>query len=361
MTALFTLGAAGCGELSGDAAPVPNVDDGTGDEHQQVASESLGAFLYKKETFNGNGRMCDTCHTPSSGTLTVEDVQSRASTDPIFRQIDSDGRLGLTYDKLRNDATVTVDITLPPNIKIATDPLATKVTLRRGVPGTKDVAKFDRVLMLDGRAPTLQIQAAGAIAGHAEAQRAPTTEELDSIVMFEKTLFSSDAMKAFAQGVGPAPGLPEGVTESEKRGQAFFAPTGRCGSCHGGTLLNQMTPFNPQGQPPGSQLSSAAVSEANLAGNPWIPFLVTNPATGEVTTVVSPDPGLMLVTGNPAHKNVFKMTSLRNLKKTAPYFHDNSAKTLEAVMVQYKLLFQFLGAPLSDQDIADITAYMYLL
>jgi hypothetical protein len=30
-------------------------------------------------------------------------------------------------------------------------------------------------------------------------------------------------------------------------------------------------------------------------------------------------------------------------------------------MVQYKILVQLLGVPLSDQDVADITAYMKLL
>jgi cytochrome c peroxidase len=187
----------------------------------------------------------------------------------------------------------------------------------------------------------------------------PTNTELNSLVDFEKALFSSAKMLNYAV-TGTPPPLPTGTTASEKRGAAFFAPTGLCGSCHGGPLLNTTTEFNPVGAPPGSHLASAGVTEVNLGGYPVQEYIVTNP-DGSETHVTSPDPGLMLLTGNPAFAGVFKMVSLRNLKNTAPYFHDNSAKTLEQAMVQYKILFGILGVPLSDADIVDITAYMKLL
>jgi cytochrome c peroxidase len=58
--------------------------------------------------------------------------------------------------------------------------------------------------------------------------------------------------------------------------------------------------------------------------------------------------------------------------KTAPYFHDNSAKTLEDVAAHYNLFFSFTSDPdgpgplppvlsLTPQDQADIVAYLKLL
>jgi cytochrome c peroxidase len=49
------------------------------------------------------------------------------------------------------------------------------------------------------------------------------------------------------------------------------------------------------------------------------------------------------------------------VKNTAPYFHDNSAKTLEDVIAHYKEFLRFRNTPASDRDLADILAYLKLL
>ena len=49
------------------------------------------------------------------------------------------------------------------------------------------------------------------------------------------------------------------------------------------------------------------------------------------------------------------------MKNTAPYFHDNSAKALEDVVAHYKEYLGFRNVPMSDQDFADILAYLKLL
>ncbi|HYH95204.1 cytochrome c peroxidase [Hyalangium sp.] len=366
LTALFTLATAGCGAPEEDEQPTPLLEEGesTGDA-EQSASVNEGARLFKHETFQGNGRTCETCHTSGTGTLSPQQAQAAYianSNGPLFNPIDSDGRLGTSYSKLLNDATVTVDITLPANVTLASDPTRRTLMLRRGIPSTIDAPSLDSVIMWDGREATLQTQARSALLGHAEVDPSwlPSEDGLNSIAQYEQTLFSSGAMKNYAKGKGPAPALPEGTTDSEKRGRMWFAETGVCGSCHGGPLLNRMTAGNPMGVPANSQFGIAFVSEFNLAGNPMLTFNVTNP-DNTVTPVSSPDPGLMLVTGVPQTAGLFKMTSLRNLKNTAPYFHDSSAKTLEQVMVQYKQVLDFLGIPNTPQDIADMTAYMYLL
>jgi cytochrome c peroxidase len=46
-------------------------------------------------------------------------------------------------------------------------------------------------------------------------------------------------------------------------------------------------------------------------------------------------PGLQAVTGNPAHRGLFKVPTLRNIALTAPYMHDGRFATLEQVLDHY--------------------------
>jgi len=46
-------------------------------------------------------------------------------------------------------------------------------------------------------------------------------------------------------------------------------------------------------------------------------------------------PGLQAVTGNPAHRGLFKVPSLRNIALTGPYMHDGRFTTLEEVLEHY--------------------------
>lgn len=62
--------------------------------------------------------------------------------------------------------------------------------------------------------------------------------------------------------------------------------------------------------------------------------------------------------------NAFKISALRGIRRTAPYFHDNSAQTLEDVARHYALCFRVVTGGVIDltpQDEADIVAYMKLL
>ena len=63
--------------------------------------------------------------------------------------------------------------------------------------------------------------------------------------------------------------------------------------------------------------------------------------------------------------NLFKIPTMWGVKDTAPYFHDNSAKTLEEVAEHYA--FFFLTSPSTSgfvftaQDQADMVAFVKLL
>ena len=47
----------------------------------------------------------------------------------------------------------------------------------------------------------------------------------------------------------------------------------------------------------------------------------------------------MLLTGQPADIGVMDITQLRGIGRTAPYFHNNSAATLEEVLDHYDAFF----------------------
>lgn len=139
-------------------------------------------------------------------------------------------------------------------------------------------------------------------------------------------------------------------------------------------MLNRTNQFFPAPLPPGTRFQSIAVSELNVMGNPVRDFIFTNP-DGSETHVNSPDPGRALITGDAQSPffdsvNAFKIPSLWGVRHTAPYFHDNSAKTLEAVAAHYATFFALISTPsgggppalvLTEQDQADIVAYMKLL
>jgi cytochrome c peroxidase len=336
-------------------------------------------YLFTTETFGGNGRTCTTCHTSETGTISPAQVQALYSTnpsDPLFRPLDSDDGVGDDYGELEAHATFRVAIPLPTGVRLTSDPTATSIVLRRSVPTTINTPALDPVIMWDGREPSLTSQALDAILGHAQATVTPTTTELQLIAEFERgpDFFSSDLLRNYSQG-GPEPTWPPGVTDSEQRGRRWFAQDSAaprfniCGQCHGGPMAN--TTQSNSGLPVGQRFQTVNVSEFNVLGNPSFEFTFPDPKNpGKTVTVTTPDPGRALITGDVRDLNFFKIPTLWGVKNTAPYFHDNSAATLDELMDHYKKhLATFLPSNVdyprphvpTDQDKADIIAYLQLL
>ena len=350
--------------------------------------ELEGKRLFEQETFGGNGRTCQTCHSQATGTVSPEDAEKRFAkdpNDPLFLHDGSDDGLGHGTSRMRKDATVLMTIHMAANVQLADDPSARTVVLRRGIATTLNTPALDSVLMVDGRQPTLEQQATGAIQDHAQGA-VPSIAGLQAIAAFQKTnaFFSSPEIRRFARERGAATVLPEGETESEKRGRRFFEDVppnpadgfrpGLCGHCHSGPLLNQTNEFAKDfiqlPIPAGQRFISVAVPEFNEGNNPIREFIFNKGESNEFH-LFSPDPGRALITGvTPAedptleHVNAFKISPLRGIRLTAPYFHDNSAKTLEDVAGHYAAFFAVVTQGLivlTQQDQADIVAYMKLL
>jgi hypothetical protein len=348
-----------------------------------------GRRLFDVETFGGNGRTCRTCHSKQTGTFTPEEALLRLAldpSDPLFLHDGLDDGIEGT-SRITEHATVRIEIPLPPSVVLLDDPARRSVILNRGTPTTMNTPALDRQLMYDTREPDLLQQAFNAIAGHAQNTRQPTVLELELIKEFQQTdarFFSSEVLRAFANG-GPPPQLPAGTTDSERRGRAMFdnvpfdgvSTRGICNSCHSGPMLNRAAAGNPFGLPPGGLRAGIGISERNLIGNPLYSFVVTNQDGSVVVVRDTPDPGAMLNNPPPSappgvptpprsfFANLFKILPLWGVSDTAPYFHDNSAKTLEDVAEHYAFFFltspSTTGFVFTAQDQADMVAFLRLL
>jgi len=354
----------------------------------QGESDRDGRQLFERETFGGNGRTCLTCHSRKTGTVSPAEAKARFlanPNDPLFVHDGSDDGLGHGATRMLSEATILMKIALPANVRLAhsSDRF---VTVRRGIPSTLNTPALDPTLMLDGRQPSLELQAQGAILDHAQAPAFPELGDLESLRFFQQTdlsFFSSFELKVRALG-GPSPHLPRGNTASERRGRRFFEDVppdpsagfkpGLCAHCHSGTLMNQTNQFAPMfiqvPIPTATRFFNILVGLFNKGNQPVQDFIFSTPG-GDVP-VSSTDPGRALITGNIDDLDAFKISPLRGIRKTGPYFHDNSAKTLEEVAAHYTRFFAFVTDPdgpgplqgfiqLTPQDEADMVAYMKLL
>jgi cytochrome c peroxidase len=210
---------------------------------------------------------------------------------------------------------------------------------------------------LDGRAATLQEQALGALVNHAKIQVAPPQQMLDDLAAFERVQFTNPRVRALSDAVAdggaslPDPDLP--LTELQEQGKQVFIRA--CAHCHGGASESNAAqpivrfhdirsacprPVDPQGR------YAFAACEPRLARNERT-YQITL-ANGTTVRRTSSDPGRALLTGvvgGPAATddwNKFDVPALRGIRQTAPYFHNNSAATLEDVVDHYIEFFKLV-------------------
>jgi cytochrome c peroxidase len=376
-----------------------------------LSPEQRGEELFTKETFGGNGRVCSTCHELDQfGTITPAFVQQLFKKDPagpLFRPLDSDDGVGTSYKRLLEHATVRIPIKLPTRtasglgIRKCDDPANTSVVVNRGNPSVFNMA-LEMHIMHDGReGDSLETQAVNAVRTHNRPGRDPTPEEAAAIAAFQESLFSHEGVKEFLRK-STALKLPEGTTPPEKRGRAFFEPKRQCGVCHSGPMLNRTSKDHDfvvgdafessrVGMEPGNPNEKFRWCYVNLETNEIVPGPtgsrevykqpVSDPGRGLVAGVnevrMSPDGAVLFVPNETAAAfsgPIFKIPTLWGTPDTAPYFHDNSAKDLEAVLAQYNFLFRSIpklaahvgcdakaAECLSESDRADIISFMQLL
>lgn len=143
-----------------------------------------------------------------------------------------------------------------------------------------------------------------------------------AIAEFEKTLASPSPWDQYLKGD------IEALSEGEKRGMETFINAG-CTACHSG---------------------------AGLGGQMYQKFGLVNGPYWEYTGSEKHDEGRKAVSGKDSDLHYFKVSSLRNVEKTAPYFHDGSVADLqEAIAIMAKTQ---LGRDLEKNQIQDIERFL---
>jgi len=352
----------------------------------------------------GNGRACADCHMPSEGfQLSPNAAQARFDAlqaarehnpnadDPLFRPVDADdfrvnGDSANDFSNLVENGLVRITMPLPLNVKLI-DPVTglptdeTFIDLWRAVLPAVNVAitgpdsvapvwpPAPRVAIMgqdpngpnrqggyqhDARFGTLQEQARGALFAHAQVSVEPPARMLDDLAAFQRTLFSSPGVELLAHSIlSGSPTFTEPdpeLNDLEQQGKAVFNRA--CATCHGGAL-------HPSGSTPDATLGgiralmryqnilTACPRPATDGFSPCPPRLARNARTYRITlgdgtsqTFTTSDPGRLLLTGQLADLGVMDITQLRGISRTAPYFHNNSAATLEEVLDHYDALFR---------------------
>ena len=209
----------------------------------------------------------------------------------------------------------------------------------------------------DARFGTLQEQARGALFAHAQVSVEPGARMLNDLAAFQQTLFSSSGVEMVAEairsGAGQFPDPDPELNELEQRGKLVFNRA--CAQCHGGTLhpststsdvtlpgIRPLARYHPIQTPcPRPATDGFAPCPQRLSRNART-YRITR-ADGTFQFVTTSDPGRMLLTGQPDDIGVLDVTNLRGISKTAPYFHNNSAATLEEVLDHYDAFFRFVA------------------
>lgn len=143
-----------------------------------------------------------------------------------------------------------------------------------------------------------------------------------AIGAFERTLITPSRWDKYLQGDSDA------LNEQEQRGVKAFIGNG-CVACHSGV-----------------NLGGDSMQKFGVAKGPYWNFIGAKVH----------DEGLFALTKKEEDKQVFRTPGLRNVGKTAPYFHSGSVEKLEdAVQIMAELQ---LGKTLSKQDVDDIVAFL---
>jgi len=384
----------------GNGATTLNCDNGPCD----AVARGRAAFNDRNlNQLGGNGRSCADCHMPSDSfqlspslvrarfeALVAKRVHNKNADDPLFRPVDADdfrvnGDNASDFSNLVENGLVRVTMPLPLNVTVL-DPATgqpsadTSVDLWRAVMPVFNVAitgpdfvlpiwapaAQQRVPILgqdpngpnrqggyqhDARFATLQEQARGALFAHAQVTVEPSTRLLDDLAAFQETLFSSQGVETLADAIRSGSSFPDPdpeLNELEQDGKRVFNRA--CAQCHGGALHPSTSTGDATLVRPIVRYHAIATACPRPTTDGFLAcperlnrnartYQITL-ANGTIQNVTTSDPGRLLLTGQPADLNVMDVTQLRGIGRTAPYFQNNSAATLEEVLDHYDAFFR---------------------
>lgn len=265
------------------------------------AKVELGRRLFYDPRLSGNGRQsCSSCH-----------LQEKAFTDGRARAIGSTGELhprsapsltNVAYNATLAWANPSL-VTLEKQMEV---PLFGDNPVEMGITDANK-AKVIRRLMRDPRYRTMF-----AAAFPTQAKPIGLTNVVKAISSFQRTMISGDS-RYDRHLAGRAR-----LTARETRGKdLFFGERAECFHCH--TSFN----FNDQTVYAGKRVIETPFHNTGLFN------------VGGTGAFPSPNTGLFELTGLQRDMGRFRAPTLRNVAVTAPYMHDGSIATLQAVVRFY--------------------------
>ncbi len=291
---------------------LPEVAPAPADNPTTDAKVTLGKMLFMDPRFSSTGTIsCNSCHNVMEGgddsrtfSMGVHGKIGGRNAPTVwnsaFHSVQFwDGRADLLEDQAKGPVTNPVEMGVS-EIEQAMDKV-------RAIPGYKPY--FDEAFGKD--AMTVD-NAAKAVAS------------------FERTLITPNSpYDKYVKGDKKA------MSAEQVRGMETFAASG-CTSCHSGAAFNG--PTMEFGQGFYTKFPTFADNEFNKKYD------------------LSADKGREEATGKAADAHMFRVTTLRNITDTAPYFHNGSVNDLsEAVRLMAKTQ---LNKDLSDKDVQDIVAFL---
>jgi hypothetical protein len=334
-------------------AKIPPRAPGALSRLRSLAEINKGRQLFERGTFDGNGRTCATCHAAREGfALSPADVRRRKASDPlfIFEQVPA-------LAALENGEALRARALICENVDgFRNDDGSAIPCVLRSVPHTLSLSQsinpqtgFPRVHALgwggDGSARdgALRDFAVGAVVQHFTKSldrvegvdfRLPTARELDAMEAFQLSL----GRQAPPPNVDPhIPGFLVFHDDAVTAGQTLFAGmpsrkgTRRCSGCHtdGGALNDKAE--NEQRANGNDRMATAPACffDAPLDGGFGLTPVETVPKASFCANGATGD---AISRGD----RFFSVPPAIEAANVPPFFHDNSADTLEEVVAFYR-------------------------
>lgn len=301
--------------------------NGGGENNTTADMAELGRQIFFDTALsNPPGQSCATCHNPS-----------RSFTDPISAQ------------------SATSQGAVAGRFGVRNSPSLSYAAFSPVFQFSEEEQDFIGGQFFDGRAPTLEEQAKHPLLGPGEMNNESATAVIVKVRQASysglfKQLFGEQSLEnaevAFAHLAEAVAAFERGpafssfsskfdaflagratLDEGETRGLRLFVDPskGNCAACHPTTSPgNNLPPL----------LTDFTYDNLGAPKNPENRFYTTDPVLNPAGAAFV-DVGLAATSGRPEDRGRFKVSSLRNVAVTAPYFHNGVFKTLKEVVHFY--------------------------
>lgn len=258
---------------------------------------ALGKSLFESNALSANGELrCTSCHKPA---LDFADTVQRNT--------------GLTFhDTVSRNTPTLLNATYHLRFQLDGHALFMQDQFKEVLTSHLEMGNISESELVKRLQNDLGFQASFQQVFHVSKNNITYMQALDALEAFVRSLVSLDSpfdrYMTYQTNI-----LPPSI----KRGYNLFMGAGKCGTCHFMPVFNGVMP-----------------PYANRDDNEVIGVLRDDDFDNPV---LDKDEGLFATTRLDLHRHSFKVPSVRNLAKTAPYMHNGSLKNLNDLLIFYNV------------------------